>query len=175
MIIELLKRITNILEKNHFPYMVSGSHALNWYASPRITMDIDIVIELNTDNVEHFISLFHKGFYINKEIIIKETKSQGIFNIIDLDTSFKIDFIVKKNHEYRIIEFERRKRIKYEDFEMWIVTPEDLIISKLIWIQDYQSDKQIEDIKTLLKLNDLEMNYILDWCEKLELATFNLL
>ena len=174
MIKNLLKRITRLLEDNDFTYMVSGSHALNWYVNPRTTMDIDIVIELNLSNVEQFINLFQEGFYINIDSIKKETKSQGIFNIIDLKSGFRIDFIVKKDTNYRTTEFTRKKRVRYDDFELWIVAPEDLIISKISWIQDFQSDKQMDDIKILLTLQNIDINYIANWCKKLKLNTYNL-
>lgn len=162
------------MEDNDFSYMVSGSHALNWYVHPRTTMDIDIVIELNASNIDHFVTLFQKGFYINTDTVIKETKSKGIFNIIDLKSGFKIDFIVKKDTNYRTTEFTRKKRVRYDDFELWIVAPEDLIISKIIWMQNYQSDKQMDDIKALLLLQNIDTNYIINWCKKLKLNTYNL-
>ncbi|MBN1184880.1 MAG: nucleotidyl transferase AbiEii/AbiGii toxin family protein [Bacteroidales bacterium] len=175
MILELLKKITQLLEGNDFPYMVSGSQALNWYVNPRMTMDIDIVIELDMNNVDRFITLFLDGFYINVDTVKKEAKYRGIFNLIDFETGYKIDFIVRKDAEYRINEFKRRIRIRYNEFEMWVVSPEDLIISKILWIQTYTSEKQMEDIKTLLLLEKLDFNYINKWCEKLNLNTFNLL
>ena len=46
MIGELLNRITKALEKAEIPFMVSGSMALIVYTVPRMTRDIDIVIEL---------------------------------------------------------------------------------------------------------------------------------
>ena len=174
MIQELLKKISQLLEANKLPYMVSGSQALNWYVNPRMTMDIDIVIELGVHNVDNFISLFKDGFYLNDNTVKKETKSHGIFNVIDLESGYKIDFIVRKDTEYRITEVQRKSKIKYKEFEMWIVSPEDLIISKISWIQTYTSEKQMEDIKSLLLLEELDYDYIKKWCKKLNLVTFNL-
>jgi aryl carrier-like protein len=60
-------------------------------------------------------------------------------------------------------------------FSAWLVTAEDLIISKLIWIQDVQSEKQMDDIKNLLESGDLDIVYIVSWIEQLNLKTFDLL
>ena len=81
-------------------------------------------------------------------------------NVIDLETGLKIDFIVKKDTEYRKYEFKRRKITKIYDFNVWIVAPEDLTISKLEWIQQLKSDKQITDIKNLLAIPDIDKKYI---------------
>ncbi|OYT13418.1 MAG: hypothetical protein B6I19_05190 [Bacteroidetes bacterium 4572_114] len=86
-----------------------------------------------------------------------------------------IDFIVRKSSEFRELEFARRRKMKIGNIETWIVSPEDLIISKIEWIQLYQSPKQIEDIKKLLEYTPLNVAYVNEWCKKLRLKTFELL
>ena len=175
MIIELLKRVTDSLEFKEISYMLSGSLALNAYSVPRMTLDIDIVIELHDEQLNDFFEIFKDEFYINENTVKEETKRHGMFNVIDHKTGFKIDFIIKKETEYRNHEFSRRRRESIADFEVWIVSPEDLIISKIDWIQQYQSDKQINDIQNLLAIPDIDMEYIIFWCEKLRLNTYKLL
>ncbi len=175
MIFRLLQKVTQSLEKAGIPYMLSGSIALNRYSIPRMTLDIDIVIELNVNNLETFLELFPDKFYMNKETVRQETIRSGMFNIIDFESGLKIDFIVRKNTEYRMHEFQRRKKEKIEEVEVWMVSPEDLVISKLDWIQQLQSDKQMTDIRNLLSLQEIDHDYILYWCKKLNLNTFDLL
>jgi hypothetical protein len=43
-ITKLLQTVTQILEQQNIPYMLSGSLALTLYAMPRATRDIDIVV-----------------------------------------------------------------------------------------------------------------------------------
>jgi hypothetical protein len=175
MIIELLKRVTDSLEFKEISYMLSGSLALNAYSVPRMSLDIDIVIELHDEQLNDFFEIFKDEFYINENTVKEETKRHGMFNVIDHKTGFKIDFIIKKETEYRNYEFSRRRRESIADFEVWIVSPEDLIISKIDWIQQYQSDKQINDIQNLLAIPDIDMEYIIFWCEKQRLNTYELL
>ena len=155
--------------------MLSGSLALNAYSVPRMSLDIDIVIELHDEQLNDFFEIFKDEFYINENTVKEETKRHGMFNVIDHKTGFKIDFIIKKETEYRNYEFSRRRRESIADFEVWIVSPEDLIISKIDWIQQYQSDKQINDIQNLLAIPDIDMEYIIFWCEKQRLNTYELL
>lgn len=63
MIIDLLKRICFSLDKQAIEYMISGSMALNIYSIPRMTRDIDIVIQLYKKDVDRFISEFEEEFY----------------------------------------------------------------------------------------------------------------
>lgn len=155
--------------------MLSGSIALNNYTILRMTMDIDIVVELHEENLNDFLSIFGDNYYLNKDSVKEETKHLGMFNVIDHKTGFKVDFVLRKNTAYRKLEFQRRFKTKVADFDVWIVSPEDLTISKIEWIQQFQSDKQINDIENLLAKPDIDTNYIKKWCKKLNLKTFNLL
>ena len=57
---------------------------------------------------------------------------------------------------------------------IYVVSPEDLLLSKLIWVQDYQSPLQMEDIRNLIKSEGLDKDYISRWINTLELKTYNL-
>ena len=97
-----------------------------------------------------------------------------MFNIIDYASGFKADFMILKNEPYRQTEFSRRKLISFFEIPVYIVSPEDLLLSKLIWIQQLQSNLQMDDIKNLSEIDILDWEYINGWVENLELNTFNL-
>jgi hypothetical protein len=175
MAIKLLNRICRALEAEKLPYMVSGSIALNTYTVPRMTRDIDIVIELHKADIDRFCKIFETGFYIDTLTVQEEVERHGMFNVIDFETGYKIDFIVRKNSEYRQLEFLRRIKTDAYGFDVWIVSIEDLIISKIAWIQELQSDRQIDDIQNLLTNPTADKEYIENWCQKLGFKTYNLL
>ncbi len=174
MIINLLRRVCQSLDNSNIPYMISGSIALNIYTIPRMTRDIDIVIELTEDKINEFINLFPESYY-NETTIKEEIAREGMFNIIDHNSGFKLDFILRKNTEYFKQAFNNRKRIKELDTELWVIDLNDLIIAKIIWIQQFQSEQQINDIKNLLLNSEKDILYIKHWCNKMNLNTFNLL
>lgn len=175
MIAELLKKVCNELEKKDIEYMLSGSLAMNIYTVPRLTRDIDIVIDIKVSDIQKFTSIFENGFYIYEEGIKEEILNRRMFNVIDNKSGFKIDFIVRKNTEFHLNEFRRRERKTAFGFSPWVVSAEDLIISKLKWIQDLKSDTQISDIKNLLSVPNIDNMYIEEWCNKLNLETYNLI
>lgn len=97
-----------------------------------------------------------------------------MFNIIDYNSGFKADFVILKNEPFRQTEFSRRKETDFEGIPIYLATPEDLLISKLIWIQEIQSNLQIDDIKNLAAIEELDWTYINNWVKSLKLNTFNL-
>jgi hypothetical protein len=175
MIFSLLKQVVTSLDEAQIPYMVSGSIAMTIYTIPRMTRDIDIVIELKKEDIDKFCIIFAKDAYIDKLTVEEEVKRRGMFNVIDHKTGYKIDFMVKKFDEYRENEFQRRMIDESLGFPAWFVSLEDLIISKIIWIQDYQSEKQIEDIRNLLQNETVDMTYIKKWCYLMDLKTYQLI
>lgn len=173
MILELLKSVCTSLNAARIPYMISGSVALNIYTVPRMTRDIDIVIELDDNRVDEFTTLFPHSYY-NLETIRAEVHKRGMFNIIDHESGFKIDFIVRKDTTYFNMAFSRRLAFNEFDTTIWVISIEDLIIAKLIWAQDTHSEKQIEDIQNLLLNPNKDMDYIKGWTNYLGLSTFTL-
>ena len=175
--VEILKLVCEGLEKRNIQYMVSGSYALGMYVRMRTTRDIDIVINLKEEDLDSFLEIFNEDFHLNRRAILTEVKRKGMFNILSEKTGYKIDFIVRKSTEYRQVEFERRRRELMFGFEAWVTSVEDLILSKLIWIQELESGIQKKDIQNLLNETEepLDMEYIKSWINKLNLKTYNLI
>jgi len=120
--------------------------------------------------------LSHGGtFFVDEIGVVEEVRRGGIFNLIDKETAFKVDFIVRSRSEYGNEEFSRRKKLSLDGVELWVVSLEDLIIAKLRWIQHFQSDRQMNDIKSLLLNPHIDWEYLNKWIHKLRLKTFNLL
>lgn len=86
-----------------------------------------------------------------------------MFNIIDHKSGYKADFMILKDEPFRQAEFVRQRKMKFLDMTISIVSPEDLLLSKLIWIQDVQSGVQMEDIKLISNVEGLDWNYINEW------------
>ena len=172
---EFLKIIIRFLQENNIPYMLSGSVALSIYTLPRATRDFDFIVQLQSKDVESLIESFKEGYYCDADAINDAIRHQSMFNIIDHCSGFKADFVILKNEPFRQTEFSRRIEIGFEGMNVFIVSPEDLLLSKLIWIQDFQSTIQMEDIKILAKKKELDWGYIHSWINSLGLNTFNLL
>jgi hypothetical protein len=169
-----LKEVIDLLNYTGIPYMLSGSLAFNLYAVPRATRDIDVVADITHNDLDKFISLLHNRYYYNKSAMEDAINSKSMFNVIHLESGYKLDVIVLNNHPYEIHKFHRRRTIDLEDRKISVITPEDLIISKIIWIQKLESELQKRDIRQLILKEGIDMEYIHTWCNQLKLNTFEL-
>ena len=172
---DFFKKIISFLNENNIPYMLSGSVAMSVYVLPRATRDFDFIIHLSLSDVEKFITSFKDGYYCDEDAVVDAIKNKSIFNIIDFASGFKADFVILKDEFFRKTEFDRRTTADFFNVPISIVTAEDLLLSKLIWIQELQSSLQMEDIKNLKEKSELDWNYINFWIGKLKLNTFNLI
>ena len=93
---------------------------------------------------------------------------ESAFNLIHHESVIKVDFIVRKQDEYRRVEFERRQKVSILDFTTYIVSKEDLIISKLWWAKDSRSEIQLGDVKNLLATG-YDREYLERWTQELGL------
>ncbi|SDE47230.1 hypothetical protein SAMN04487996_105141 [Dyadobacter soli] len=172
--LQFFDKIIGVLSSLNIPYMLSGSVAMSLYVVPRATRDFDFIIHLTPQDVARFTAHFQVGYYCHEESIKEAVRNPGMFNIIDHASGYKADFVVLKNEVYRQTEFDRRKAIDYFGKTIFVVSPEDLLLSKLIWIQSLQSAIQMDDIRNLMQIDELDWHYINDWAGKLNLNTFDL-
>jgi hypothetical protein len=94
-----------------------------------------------------------------------------MFNIVHKDWVLKADFIVRKNEVYREAEFARKRIVTIDGASIFIVAPEDLILSKLVWAKQSESTLQLKDVKQLLQeLTDIDWNYLTTWAATLGIA-----
>lgn len=166
--LEVLKLVTQRLSEAAIPYMVTGSMALNFYAVPRMTRDIDLVVEVQEQGAERLINLFQDQFYVDRDMIRQAVRNQSMFNLIHTTHVIKVDMVVRKDTAYRREEFFRRRVASIENHAFQIVAPEDLILSKLEWAKDSHSQVQLEDARNLLaNTPDLDRDYLQRWAVQL--------
>jgi len=173
--IAFFQKITDVLRESNIPYMLSGSVAMSIYIVPRATRDFDFIIHLEPGTIDDFIRPFQDGYYCDKDAIQDAVKRHSMFNIIDHASGFKADFMVLKNEAFRQEEFNRRRKIDFMGKTIYVVSPEDLLISKMIWIQGFQSAQQMEDIKGLAAIENMDWSYIKKWVNKLNLKSSDII
>jgi hypothetical protein len=166
--IDIVRDVSRKFEQAGVPYMLTGSMAMNYYAQPRMTRDIDVVIAISPADVDRVTALFRPDYYVSEENIRESLAHESNFNLIHQDSVIKVDCIIHKRSEYRRLEFERRQKISILDFTTFIVSKEDLIISKLFWAKDSHSELQLTDVKNLLATG-YDLAYVQHWTRELGL------
>ena len=167
--LDILRDISTRLDSAGIAFMLTGSVAMNQYAQPRMTRDIDIVVMLNDADAATIVNLFEADYYVPVATVSRAIARRSMFNLIHNESVFKVDFIVLKDDPYRQEEFARRRQVMIEDFQTWVVSREDLILSKLVWAKDSRSEMQLRDVKNLLR-PDCEIVYLTSRAAQLGVA-----
>ena len=168
--LDIVRDVSARLDGANIAYMLTGSMAMNYYAQPRMTRDIDVVVALRPADAARVVELFSPDYYVSREAVDSSITNASMFNLVHNESVIKVDCIVRKQTEYRLTEFNRRQRIRIEDFEIWIVSKEDLILSKLFWAKDSHSELQLRDIKNLVSTG-CDRAYIEPWTGELGVAS----
>lgn len=168
--LDIVRDVSARLDSAGIAYMLTGSMAMNYYAQPRMTRDIDVVVALSRGDSERIVSLFSPEYYVSREAVNSSIAHESLFNLIHQESVIKVDCIVQKQNEYRRAEFNRRQRIQIKDFATWIVSKEDLILSKLYWAKDSRSELQLRDVRNLVSTG-CDQTYIARWTAALEVDT----
>ena len=164
----VLSDVVSRLESAGFDYMLTGSMAMNYYAEPRMTRDIDIVVALGNTDTDKVIEIFKDVYYLSPDAVLDAVRDYKMFNLVHFESVVKVDLIVRKETDYRRLEFARRQQIRVGELVTWIVSKEDLILSKLLWAQDSQSEIQLNDVRNLLA-TEPDLDYLHDWSSQLGL------
>ena len=160
----ILKRVVSKLDEAGIPYMLTGSMAAAYYAEPRMTRDADLVVQLEAEDAPRLAALFGEEFGADADLLAAAISRRRMFNLIHIAAVVKVDFIVLKADPFRQEEFRRRRRVDFGGTELWIVAPEDLILSKLHWAKDTRSEMQLRDSKRLLAAQPgLDVQYLSKW------------
>ncbi|MDI6803561.1 MAG: hypothetical protein QME58_06910 [Bacteroidota bacterium] len=168
---EFITRVVEILEKIEIPYMFTGSIGSSFHGEPRATNDVDVVITLTQEQLHKLINSFGNDYYVSESAAYDAFDRHTMFNVIDNKTGWKADFIILKMRPFSIQEFKRRKLHQFGDINVFIVSPEDAILSKLEWAKETLSEKQFQDALgvAVVQWKELDKEYLRIWAVELNI------
>lgn len=147
---------TRPLEEAGIDYMVTGSVAAMLYGEPRLTHDIDLVIELSRERVPEMVRCFpQENFYLPpQEVMVEEVvrAQRGHFNAIHHGSGFKADFYPMAGDLLHRWGMEHRERIPIEDTKIWAAPAAYVILRKLQYYREGGAEKHLGDIRAMLEL-----------------------
>src|ERR1700730_10118534 len=123
--LDILRSVTKKFSTAGIQYMLTGSFALNYYAEPRMTRDLDFVVALEQKDADVVVALFEDEYYVDRNAVVRAIANESLFNLIHNESIIKVDCIIRKNTEYRRLEFARRRQVDVDDIKVWIVSKED--------------------------------------------------
>jgi len=153
-------------------YFVTGGMAVLVWGRPRFTADIDIIVEFQKKDIKAFAkaleSLGEHG-YIDEEMMKEAVEREDEFNFIDGNTGIKVDFWILKDNVFNKNRIKRKISRKILDHEVYFISPEDLILSKLVWGKDSPSTRHLEDSRSVIEVSrdQLDEKYLKSWAKQL--------
>lgn len=144
-------------------YMITGAVASIIYGEPRLTNDIDMVIELKPEDIGKFVNSFPiEDFYCPPPEVIKLEISRplrGHFNLIHHKTGFKADIYASGKDKLNLWGLTNRKSFDVEGDEFWLAPIEYVILRKLEYYHEGQSEKHLRDISGILAISPDQINF----------------
>ena len=171
---DAIERLVRHLERLEIPYMVAGSVASSHHGRPRATNDADVVIDPTPQALDQLVTaLATDSYYVDPQVARRALAARRLFNVIDPETAFKIDLIVRKERPFSREEFARRVRRDVGGLSVQLATAEDTILAKLEWARKADgSERQLDDVAGILQISGarLDRAYIEKWAESLGVA-----
>ena len=169
-LIEALRPVVAFLEQSKTHYFVGGSVASSYHGASRSTLDVDLTTQMNESVVSDLCIALGNEYYLNEQAIRSAIGRNSCFNLIHLETSFKVDMFVSDTSPYSEIAQKRAIVGEIGDeppLSVRMASVEDIILIKLDWyrIGGEASERQWNDLTTVAKLNAklLDLEYLHSW------------
>jgi hypothetical protein len=163
------------LNRLGLPYMVTGSAASMAYGEPRLTLDVDLVLELPQARIPDLIAAFPEdSFYCPPPDVITQEINRdmrGHFNIIHMETGFKSDVYPMGRDELHVWGMRNRRMVDLNGEKVMLAPPEYVIIRKLQYHKEGGSEKHLNDISGMLRVRSapIDFDVIQTWSKRLGL------
>ena len=157
------------LEGLGLPWYVTGAWALAAYAEPRMTRDIDVVVDLDRAGYERLIRpAFEGDFLVNDPI---DLGGRWIGGVIHKQDIVRVDLIFGRTDPWARQAMERSVRLEHPTLgPIWVITPEDLVLAKLEWSEG-TSELQVRDVRSIIRLvADLDWPYLERYAQTLGIS-----
>jgi len=156
----LLERLAMALEAAGIRYMVIGGQAVIQYGQSRLTEDIDITLDVGTDDWRLADALLRSAGFVPRiadyELLATDA---NILLLADRSTSIRID-VALAGSAFEEAAFGRVVHQRIGKTDIAFVSPEDLVVQKLVAGRERDHD----DVRRLLrKQKSLDRAYVERW------------
>lgn len=169
--------VVQVLEDLNVAYFIGGSLASAMHGVVRTTMDVDLVAALEPEHVAPLVARLGEAFYADEAMIRDAVSRHSSFNLIHLDSMFKVDVFVHTGRPFEHAQFERRTLHSLSQDPpraAYVTTAEDIILAKLEWYRQGGeiSERQWRDVSNVVKVQGeaLDLAYLRRWAAQLKVA-----
>jgi hypothetical protein len=172
---KFVQLVVDALVSARVEYLIGGAVAAWAWGEPRATMDLDLVVDIPIEAIGRLSQeLEIRGMLVPPDIILDsllEDRADIPINAIHAQSGFKADlYLLRSGDALRQSAFLRRKRVDLGPpiGEVYLHSPEDLIVYKLSYYGLSQQTKHLRDINAIVYTlrDDLDLDYIENWADR---------
>jgi hypothetical protein len=172
MIEQVLRAVLPTLQQMGIPYILTGGIAATLHGRPRFTQDIDVVIDPTKAQLSQLLDALDSNFAVDHSAARDAYARHGEFNAIHRTLIFKVDFWFSTGHA-----FDRSRLARAQGMEVApaliarVATAEDVIISKLLWLQQGATERSADDIRGIVgaRGGNLDLAYLEEMVREMDL------
>ena len=160
-LIETLNEVVGALDALNIPHAITGSVATSVHGEPYSSLDVDLIVQANSQQATDLAKRLTPRFYAPEDMLEEAARERGFTNVLDNRTGFKVDlsFVGESGFFGTVMQRRMKSKIGTESPEFDFVTPEDVILMKLVWRRDTQSQKQWDNALSVARVRGARMDW----------------
>lgn len=156
--------VIEVFDQLQIPYLIGGSLASAIHGVARTTLDSDLVADMRVEHLQPFIDRLKTDFYIPVDSLIDAIIQRSSFNLIHLESMFKVDIFLPKERTFDQLQFANRTAVNLPDEPtrtIYLASPEDTILAKLEWYRmgGEISERQWRDILGVIQVQRERLDF----------------
>ncbi len=170
-LVDLIRNVSQALDRNGVQYAITGSVASSVHGEPVASADVDYIVEMNADQARSVCRSLQRDYYASEEGFLEAVQRCGMTNVVDAGSGLSADISVSSMTDYLRLVFTRKvaHRLEPDEFTVWLVSPEDIVLMKLLWRKDSRSAKQWQGALGVLRVQggSLDWEYLREQAKSL--------
>lgn len=170
--VDLIGFVTGVLNQAGVRHAVTGSIASGIHGEPVTSLDVDVVLIMSEAQAQQVAEAVSPRMYADVDTLKEASRRHAMANLIDTTTGLKVDLSVLSPTPYHEEVLKRRTLFSEPTtgLEFWVVSPEDIILMKLVWRKDSRSTKQWQNALSVVQVRggQLDWAYLRGWARQLD-------